>query len=115
MSYQLQIGSREWPERPVSSVAETWMRFRQAAGVFYGSDDVAISPVDFHNKKAVLAIDLEKVGNQALYSGYSTKDGSIVTIDYANSGMGGAGDFALVYMIFDGIVSIRDGTVDVFE
>ena len=38
-----------------------------------------------------------------------------MTVDYANSGMGGAGDFALVYMIFDGIVSIRDGTVDVFE
>ena len=76
---------------------------------------VALSPSDVHNKKAVFAIDLEKVGNQALYSGYSTKDGSIVTIDYANTGMGAAGDFALVYMIFDGIVSIRDGSVDVFE
>ena len=115
MTYQLQIGSRKWPERPVSSVPETFMRFRQAAGVFLGSDDVSITPQDFHTSKAVFAVDLEKVGNQALYSGYSTKDGSIVTVDYANSGMGGAGDFALVYMIFDGIVSIRDGTVDVFE
>ena len=115
LTYQLQIGSRRWPERPVSSVPETFMRFRQSAGVFLGSDDVAISPADFHNKKAVFSIDLEKVGNQALYSGYSTKDGSIVTIDYANTGMGGAGDFALVYMVFDGIVSIRDWAVDVFE
>ena len=55
------------------------------------------------------------MGNQALYSGYSTKDGSIVTIDYANTGMGAAGDYALVYLVFDGIVSIRDGAVDVFE
>ena len=115
LTYQLQIGSRKWPERPVSSVPETWLRFRQSAGVFLGSDDVAISPADFHNKKAVFSIDLEKVGNQALYSGYSTKDGSIVTIDYANTGMGAAGDYALVYLVFDGIVSIRDGAVDVFE
>eukprot|EP00969_Alexandrium_andersonii_P171321 7573381-Alexandrium_andersonii.AAC.1 len=63
----------------------------------------------------MFSIDLEKVGNQALHSGYSTTDGSIVTIDYANTGMGAAGDFALVYLVFDGVVSIRDGSVDVFE
>ena len=91
------------------------MRFRQSAGVFLGSDDVAISPVDFHNKKAVFSIDLEKVGNQALYSGYSTKAGAIATIDCANTGMGSAGDYALVDMVFDGGVSMRDGSVDVFE
>ena len=91
------------------------MRFRQSAGVFYGSDDVAVAATDFHTKKAVYSVDLEKVGNQALYSGYSTKDGSIVTLDFANTDMGAAGDYALVYMVFDGIVSIRDGTVDVLE
>ena len=58
---------------------------------------------------------LEKVDTQALCNGYSTKDGSIVTLDFQNSGMGEAGDYALVYMVFDGIVSIRDGTVDVLE
>ena len=115
LTYQIQIGSRKWPERPVSSVAETFVRFRQAAGVFLGSDDVAIAPADFHNKKAAFAIDMEKVGNQALYSGYSTKDGSIVTMDFQNTGMGGADDYALVYMVCDGIVSIRDGTVDVLR
>eukprot|EP00969_Alexandrium_andersonii_P259579 11477905-Alexandrium_andersonii.AAC.1 len=36
LTYQLQIGSRKWPERPVSSAPETFTRFRQAAGVFYG-------------------------------------------------------------------------------
>ena len=48
LQYQLQIGSRRWPERPVESVPETYMRFRQADGVFLGSDDLAISPSDFH-------------------------------------------------------------------
>ena len=115
LTYQLQIGSRKWPERAVGSLAEAFMRFRQSAGVFYGSDDISIAAADFHNKKAVYSIDLEKVGNQALYSGYSTKDGSIVTLDFANTGMGAANDYALVYMVFDGIVSIRDGTVDVLE
>ena len=91
------------------------MRFRQAAGTFYGSDDVAITPADFHNKKAIYSIDLEKTGNQSLYSGFSTKDGSIVTLDFKNTGMGAAGDFCLIYLCYDGIVSLRDGTVDVLE
>ena len=91
LSYQLQNGSRKWPERAVTSLAETFVRFRQSAGVFYGSDDVAIAPQDFHNKKAVYSIDLEKVGNQALYNGYSTTDGSIVALDFQNTGMGAAG------------------------
>ena len=51
LSYQLQIGSRKWPERAVGSLAEAWLRFRQSAGVFYGSDDVSIASADFHNKK----------------------------------------------------------------
>ena len=83
--------------------------------MFYGSDGVAISAQDFHNTKAVHSINLAQVDNQALYSGYRTADGSIVTLDFQNSGMGEAGDYALVYMVFDGIVSTRDGTVDVLE
>ena len=50
-----------------------------------------------------------------MHNGCSTKCGSIVTLDFQNTGMGAAGDYALVYMCFDGIVSIRDGTVDVLE
>ena len=71
------------------------MRFRQAVGVFLGSDSVSINPADFHNKKAVYAIDLEKVGHSALYSGFSTKDGSIVSIDFKNTGPGAADGNAL--------------------
>ena len=76
---------------------------------------MAISAQDFHNKKAVYSSNLEKVDNQALYLGDSTKDGSIVTLDFQNTPMGEAGDYALAYMVFDGIVSIRAGTVDVLE
>ena len=115
LQYQLQIGSRKWPERAVESVPETYLRFRQAAGVSYGSDGVAVSPTDFHNRKAVYAIDLEKTGNQSLYSGYSTRDGAIVTLDFKGTGMGAAGDYALIYLCYDGIASLRDGTIDVLE
>ena len=75
----------------------------------------AISPVDFHTKNAVVAIDLEKTGNQSLYSGFSTRGGAIMTLDFKNTGMGAAGDYALVYLCYDGIVSLLDGSVEVLE
>ena len=43
---QLNIGSRKWPERPSSGIAESWMRLRQAAGSFYGSSGHSISSAD---------------------------------------------------------------------
>ena len=91
------------------------MRYKQAAGVFYGSDDIGTLPLNFHNRKAVFAIDLEKTGNQSLYSGYSTRDGAIVSLKFTNSGLGAAGDFALIYLCYDGIVSLLDGSVEVLE
>ena len=56
-----------------------------------------------------------KTGNQSLYSGFSTRDGAIMTLDFNNTGMGSAGDYALVYLCYDGIVSLLDGTVEVIE
>ena len=47
MTTQLTIGSRRFPERPTQSAAESFLRLREAAGVFYGSEDIAITPHDF--------------------------------------------------------------------
>ena len=100
----------------MDSVGEQFLRLRQAAGVFYGESDVAILPTDFVNWKAVFALDLEKVGHQgASRSGYSTKNGDLLTLDFKNSGLGSSGDVALVYLIFETIWSLKDGSVDVYD
>ena len=65
LQYQLTIGTNRWPERPVAGLGETFMRLKQAAGIFLGNEDISILPTDFHNAKAVYAIDLEKVGAAA--------------------------------------------------
>ena len=113
---QIQIGSRRFPERPMSSVAEQWLRLREAAGVFYGESDVAILPTDFVNRKAIFGFDLEKVGHQgASHSGLSTKNGDILTLDVKNSGLGSSGDYCLVHLVFENLFALRDGTVDCYD
>ena len=113
---QVTVGSKRWPERPMSSVAEQFLRLKEAAGVFYGESDIAILPTDYVNRKGLFGWDLEKVGHEgASHSGISTKNGDILTLEVKNSGLGAAGDYAHVYLIFENLFAVRDGTVDLFD
>ena len=92
------------------------MRLREAAGGMYGKSEISITPTDFLNRKSVIAWDLEKVGHQgASHSGISTKNGDLMTIDVKNCGLGAAGDYCLVYIVYELLFALRDGAVDVFD
>ena len=115
-TYQLTIGSRRFPERPIDSTGELYLRLREASGVLYGESEISITPTDFVNRKSIVAWDLEKVGHQgASHSGLSTKNGDLLTIDVKNCGLGTSGDFCLVYLVFENLFSLRDGSVDVYD
>ena len=114
-TWQLQIGSRKWPERPCKGIAESFMRLRQAAVSFYGSSDHSILASDYAGQTYILGNNLEKVDSYATsHSGYSTKDSSIVQLTIENSGLS-AGDACLIFQVYDGLLSIQDGSCSVFE
>ena len=100
----------------MDSVGEQFLRLRQAAGVFYGESDIAILPTEFVNRKAAFGLDLERVGHQgASHSGLSTKNGDLLTLDFKNTGLGSSGNVALVYLIYEIIWSLRDGSAEIFD
>ena len=114
-TWQVTIGSRKWPERPCQGVAQTFRSLRQACGAFYGTDDLAMTPYTYNSNQFISAVDLEKAGNNgATHTGQSTKSGDIVQLSVQNSPLSN-GDSVIVFMVYDGLLSIRDGTVDVFE
>ena len=52
----------------------------------------------------------------ATRSAISTKDGSIIQLEVKKSPCDVAGtDFVIIHLVYDGLMSIRDGSVDVFE
>ena len=84
--------------------------------MFYGESEISILPTDFCNRKSIVAWDLEKVGHQgASHSGLTTKNQDIMTISVTNSGLGASGDYALVYLVFENLFALRDGSVDVYD
>ena len=115
------VGSRKFPGRPSEGVSEAFMRLRQASATFYGQDDMSITPAaymsDGTGSSFIQGLDLEKCGaHGATHTGISTKDGSIVQLEVKNSPCDAAGtDFVIIHMVYDGLLSIRDGSVDVFE
>ena len=97
-------------------MGELYIRLREAAGIMYGESDTSITPTDFVNRESIVAWDLEKVGHQgASHSGLSTKNGDLLTIDVKNCGLGNSGDYALVYIVFENLFSLRDGPIDVYD
>ena len=56
----------------------------------------------------------ETVDSMASHSGYSTKDGSIVQLTIENSGLS-AGDACFIFQVYDGLLSIQDGSCSVLE
>ena len=74
-----------------------------------------MTPYTYHSNQFISAVDLEKAGNHgATHTGQSTKNGDIVQLSVQNSPLSN-GDSVIVFMVYDGLLSIRDGTVDVFE
>ena len=115
------IGSRKFPERHSDGVSEAYLRLRRAAATFYGQYDRSMTPAQYmssgEKSACIQGLDLETCGaHGATHTGISTKDGSIVQLEVKNSPRSAAGtDFAIAHLVYDGLLSSRDGSVDVFE
>ena len=91
------------------------MRPRQSAATFDGTDDMYMGVAGYTSNQFIGALDLERVGHLgASHSGNRTKDGSVVQSEIINSGMQ-AGDTMMIFLVYDGLLSIKDGHCEVFE
>ena len=70
---------------------------------------------NFTNGRAIYAIDLEKTGDQPLFSGVTTKGGETITLEFRNAGNIVAGDFMEVFQVTDVICNLRMGACDVLD
>ena len=116
MSFQVQIGSQKFPDNECVGASEAFLRLIQACGHEKDHDGIAISPTDFVNTSAVFGIDFEKAGNEALYSGISTRDGKVMTLTIKNSQVTAVQTHTVfVYQVYDGVVNILRGAVEVSD
>jgi len=115
-SIQMQLGSKMFPEYPMSSAQECFYQLRKTMGVensnFHSLD---ITPYEYTNHKFVIAFDCEKNLGSA-FTGINTKSGSLLTVKLKSSVDSAVmPDTMYVTLHFDSILQIGDSGVQVFE
>ena len=115
--WQLQIGSKMFPEFPCRSMAETFYQLQKALGI-HGSafHSLSITPDQYRNDHFIIGVDTEKI-LEAGFTGLNTKAGDLMVV----RGKGANGILPTwatqIYIILhtDQILEIRDSGCQVFD
>jgi hypothetical protein len=80
LQWQLQIGSKMFPEYPCRSMAETFYQLKKALGI-HGSafHSVAITDEQYRNDHFIIGVDTEKI-LEAGFTGLNTKAGDLMVV-----------------------------------
>lgn len=117
LQWQLQIGSKMFPEYPCRSLAETFYQLKKALGI-HGSayHSVAINPKQFRNDHFIIGIDTEKI-LEAGFTGLNTRAGDLMVVRAkgANANMTQWANSIYIIMHTDQILEIRDTGAQVFD
>ena len=115
MEWQLQIGSKKFPESPATSLPETFSLLRQALGV-YDSDVRSLNMTlqSYSDTGFVIGIPLQATPG-VFSSGYSTRNGDLLTTaKNLSTTERGAGHIYL-HMLSEQLVEIRESGVSVLD
>ena len=117
IEFQVQIGSKLYPEYPMRSTAEVFYQLNKTLGIhtssFYGLD---ITRQQWHNNRFIVGIDTEKVLS-AGFTGLNTKAGDLLTIKIKHVHPAALSQAELIQVILhaDMVLNIRDTGVEVLE
>ena len=116
LQFQMQIGSKQFPEMPITSNQEAFYQLRKCLGVQASTfHSIDVKPFDYQSTKYVIGIDTEKCLGSG-FTGLNTKAGDLMTLKFNKMRTDGyAADKMYVIMHADIIMNIRDSGVEVFE
>ena len=114
-SFQLQLGSKLWPEQPMTSQAEMYETLRKAVGT-HNQDikNISVDRYDYLTKSFILGIDLEKnLGDP--FSSQNTRAGDVLRLVFNGIDPGAYLSSCYVTLIGSSVAEIRETGVFVFE
>jgi hypothetical protein len=123
---QTQLGSRKFPEYPITSLAEFYYRLRLSIGAHFGDVPINVLPREFRDTKFIVGFDLEKAATGPAggvsFSGISSRGGELLTIDTKGFGVANADPalstvpvMSFVSMNYDCIIELNQDGVSVSE
>ena len=120
MEYQIQIGSKLFPEYPVRSLSESYSQLKKTLGIL-GSNfhSVSISPLQYRTDHFIIGCDTEKA-LQAGFTGLNTRQGDLLSVkvkamDKSTLTAAYMPDTMFIVLHSDQIMEISDSGVQVFD
>ena len=120
LEYQIQIGSKLFPEYPVRSLSESYAQLKKCLGIL-GSNfhSVSITPLQYRNDHFIIGCDTEKA-LQAGFTGLNTRQGDLLSIkvkamDKSTLSSALMPDTMFIVLHSDQIMEISDSGVQVFD
>ena len=120
IEYQIQIGSKLFPEYPVRSLSESYAQLKKCLGIL-GSNfhSVSISPLQYRTDHFIIGCDTEKA-LQAGFTGLNTRQGDLLSIkvkamDKSTLTTSKMPDTMYIVLHSDQIMEISDQGVQVFD
>ena len=113
--FELQLGSKKWPEYPLKSQAEAFYQLRKTMGILgsaYHSLDITGS--EYKENKHIIGFDLEKMLG-ASFTGYNSKSGDLLTIKLRDVDGLSNTDFIYTTLHYDALLEINDTGCTVME
>ena len=114
--FQIQVGSKLFPEYPIRSHAEAYYQLRKTLGKHDQHNSFDITQHEYRCRKFVLGIDMEKV-LEAGYTGLNTRAGDLMNIrfDHISSSNTTWATSMHIVLTSDQILEVRDSGVQVFD
>ena len=118
IEFQIQIGSKLYPEYPIRSIQEAFTQLVKCLGINNSAlHGVDIYPLEYRSHKFNIGIDTEKI-LEAGFTGINTKAGDLMVVKVKQAS--GSTQANLCNKMFitlhsDQILNIRDTGVDVFD
>ena len=115
LEWQIQIGSRLYPEYSVRSIAESWYQLQKCLGILNSSfHSIDINHKEYRHFKYIIGLDLEKVLGSG-FTGINTKAGDLLTIKTKSLAAAQHATKMHIILHADCVLNIGDTGVSVFE
>lgn len=114
-SFQLQLGSKLWPEQPMSSMAEMYETLRKAVGT-HNQDikNISLDRKDYVNDSFLIGVDLEKnLGDP--FSAQNTRAGDVLRLVFNGINPASHLTSCYVHLISSSILEIRETGAFLFD
>ena len=116
LSFEMQIGSKKYPEYPIQSASESFYQLRKSLGVHDVNAQMSLTATQYRNNKFVIGLDTETVLGTG-FRGYNSKSGDLTVLRMKPLGNAvKQGNCRMHYALhYDSILNILDSGCSVLE